>query len=728
MRPWFPPSEGSGPLSFGPSDVNRLERVLSFFSGAPSSNGNGVKLADPPIEQKATATQAASAAIAASAAWFAPADFIPVDSKQGTLEVRDHHRALTASVLCHAAMRYRATKLAEAPMFVAEQTDEGEAWLPNHPLAGLLQFPNADEEMADLLEGTSMALDSTGMVIWVIDPDSAGRPGRLSSYSADEFTVKPVEGRLYGRFDLTTSRGTRELQPEQVVFFRLPHPTDRWRGLAPVHVVSRQLGIESQILRAIVAGINNTIVPGFTLQFPKEMQLTPEQLDEFKAKVSADYTNARNHGKFFATNAEPKKHQLGFGGLEGGALYREIEAAVCVAFGVRPEILAMMIGLENAPWSHMQTAQRLSYDETIIPLWARIARTVTRQLLRLVDKEASHLVRFDTSKVRALQADLLADARRSVLLRGIATRNQRRQIAGLEPETNDAAFWDAVEERMPAAENEPDIPKRSHRQSKAEVSDDVRRLIFDEVTRAQEFAWEIAAIEQLDQDKQAALSILQSAKAASGTAETKDPPPPIGPADAETIRRLIREIADHMDLEAAVRWTAAMTPLVESAGRRAVERIAADVGVSFDLLQPGLSEFTQKEAAWLVTQVTDTTKQAIRDALTAGLVEGESVPDLAKRIQESGAFARSRAELIARTETVRVTNGGQTESLSAYQRDSGDRITKRWLATQDSRVRDSHRAMNGETRGVDEEFSNGLQHPGEPNCRCTLVFEMEAAA
>ena len=77
----------------------------------------------------------------------------------------------------------------------------------------------------------------------------------------------------------------------------------------------------------------------------------------------------------------------------------------------------------------MQTAQRLSYDETIIPLWSRWERVLTRQLLRPVDEDRSHLIRFDKSRIRALQDDQERNARISKLVADIATRNQRRQIA-----------------------------------------------------------------------------------------------------------------------------------------------------------------------------------------------------------------------------------------------------------------------------------------------------------
>jgi uncharacterized protein with gpF-like domain len=47
-----------------------------------------------------------------------------------------------------------------------------------------------------------------------------------------------------------------------------------------------------------------------------------------------------------------------------------------------------------------------------------------------------------------------------------------------------------------------------------------------------------------------------------------------------------------------------------------------------------------------------------------------------------------------------------------------------WLSARDSRVRDEHVELDGQEKDVDEAFSNGLQQPGEPNCRCTLTYRV----
>lgn len=69
--------------------------------------------------------------------------------------------------------------------------------------------------------------------------------------------------------------------------------------------------------------------------------------------------------------------------------------------------------------------------------------------------------------------------------------------------------------------------------------------------------------------------------------------------------------------------------------------------------------------------------------------------------------------------------------MSSYDRARGMGIDveARWMATLDSRTRDSHRQLDGEVAGDDGKFSNGLRYPGDPegpaaevwNCRCTLV-------
>ena len=142
------------------------------------------------------------------------------------------------------------------------------------------------------------------------------------------------------------------------------------------------------------------------------------------------------------------------------------------------------------------------------------------------------------------------------------------------------------------------------------------------------------------------------------------------------------------------------------------------VGISFDVLNPEVIDFIETRSFELIKSISDTTRDALRLTLKEGVELGESIPKLAERIASVYEDAQGyRATLIARTETLAASNNG---ALNGY-RQSGVVEKKEWLTAGDSRVREEHAAMEGETVLLDEAFSNGEMAPGSPNCRCSIA-------
>ena len=130
-------------------------------------------------------------------------------------------------------------------------------------------------------------------------------------------------------------------------------------------------------------------------------------------------------------------------------------------------------------------------------------------------------------------------------------------------------------------------------------------------------------------------------------------------------------------------------------------------------------------------------KKLFQSQITQGILQGESIDNLAKRValgttkQDENASIRN-----ARTATTCAQNAGRTQS---YQRavNMGIELYQVWLAALDSRTRSSHRHMDGEKvkviKGKQVKFSNGLRYPADPdgrpeevwNCRCTLVTSFD---
>lgn len=699
--------------------LNRLREILPLTAGSlPHVQGNG-KAALPPALPEAKAAPAEPALVYPAESFWLSGNPAHDPASQDAL-LRGVKAYLLAD-LAYAAINYRARKLSETPLYVVEESEDGEEWVRGHPIEAVLEEPNDDQGLGELIEETVLRLDCTDMALWVKDADRRGLPARLTVFGADEFTVGPADGRLYGRFRVRTAGGVERIYgPDEVVFFRHPHPTDRWRGWGPLSAAAAKLGLGQTLVEAVRNMLRRGARPGASVT--TDQTLSAETRAELKDALAAQVEGVRNHGRTFVGDQglSLQFHEHDLNKLATGELMREVEAAVCMCFGVRPEVLGALVGLENAPWSHMKEARRITYHDAIQPLRRRIESVVTRQLLRPVDPDRSRRLKFDTSQVAELQDDHESKARTSRMNSDIWTVDERRIYTGMEP-LGDGRGGEIVGQR-PAPQAALAQAGRTPSEAKARGLDEraVAWLIHDAATRTQESAWEIAARIELDVDRREIAALARQTLRAAQKDEN-------APVDPKSVQELRRRLDAEWAGSAAERWKARTAPLIEAGARAAVERVAGSLGVSFDLLQPGLLRYTEREAAWLVTEVTRTTRNAIADALSAGLAEGESIADLAARIAEAGAFAPSRAELIARTETTRVTNHGQRETLSEYQAASGNRITKSWLATKDDRVRDEHAAMDGETRGIDEPFSNGLDAPGEPNCRCTLIYSMTEA-
>lgn len=129
-------------------------------------------------------------------------------------------------------------------------------------------------------------------------------------------------------------------------------------------------------------------------------------------------------------------------------------------------------------------------------------------------------------------------------------------------------------------------------------------------------------------------------------------------------------------------------------------------------------------------------KQLFNNGITQGILQGESIRDIAKRVALGTSQSDYKAALRnARTATTGAENAGRIDSYERAER-MGIKVKKIWMATNDGRTRDSHRHMDGEEQDYKDEFSNGLMYPGDPdgdpsevwNCRCTLVADTEESS
>lgn len=127
-------------------------------------------------------------------------------------------------------------------------------------------------------------------------------------------------------------------------------------------------------------------------------------------------------------------------------------------------------------------------------------------------------------------------------------------------------------------------------------------------------------------------------------------------------------------------------------------------------------------------------KGNINRQISQGIIQGEKLEDIAKRLRNVTDMNRSQSLTNARTMMTGAQNAGRQET---YQRAKkmGIKVRKTWLATLDGHTRTNHRKLDGQTVDVDKPFKIGgysIMYPGDRhakpemvyNCRCTTISEV----
>lgn len=125
----------------------------------------------------------------------------------------------------------------------------------------------------------------------------------------------------------------------------------------------------------------------------------------------------------------------------------------------------------------------------------------------------------------------------------------------------------------------------------------------------------------------------------------------------------------------------------------------------------------------------------IQGQVMQGILQGEPLTDVAKRMQNVTDMDDRAANRNAATMMTSAQNGGRIDSFKRAE-SMGIQLKKVWLATLDSHTRDAHRHLDGQEQDTDKPFQSDLgeiMFPGDPNadpanvwnCRCTLITQLK---
>lgn len=127
-------------------------------------------------------------------------------------------------------------------------------------------------------------------------------------------------------------------------------------------------------------------------------------------------------------------------------------------------------------------------------------------------------------------------------------------------------------------------------------------------------------------------------------------------------------------------------------------------------------------------------KNKINSAILQGILQGESIDKIADRLSAVATMNQNAAMRNARTAMTGAQNAGRIDSYKRAEA-MGIKMKQAWMATLDSRTRDTHAVLDGEQVDPGKKFSNGCRFPGDPNgrpeeiynCRCRVVAVVEGS-
>ena len=162
---------------------------------------------------------------------------------------------------------------------------------------------------------------------------------------------------------------------------------------------------------------------------------TKEEVAALQEAYWAAATDEFGKGLFLKTPWDIKDLPGVSSKLDFNTLAQIAAVRVCAALRVRPDVVALDMGVTASGWSSLTPAIAESWRGGVQPMQRRIAATLTHSLLPLYPNTQGLEFRFDNSKLRILMDDELEGKQAQanwVNSLGDLTRNERRALLGYE--------------------------------------------------------------------------------------------------------------------------------------------------------------------------------------------------------------------------------------------------------------------------------------------------------
>jgi len=611
------------------------------------------------------------------------------------------------SVYVYRAVRTIVQAASAIPWIVTDKAGEE---IPDHQLTKVLKNPCPEFSGQSLMELTVAHRKLVGNALWM--PIIVGTKVK-EFWPVMPDLVRPVPSSQPGEWlkgwEVTSYDGLWKMfPPEQFVHFMEMDPGNLHWGTSPLMAAARTIDTDNEAQDTQKISMQNRATPDGV--FSHEVPLTPEQFEEARRQIRENYLAKQKKREPWVLGAGAKWSQMSMTPVEMDFIASRLAnlRGIATAFGLDP----WWLGDRSAStYNNVLEARKALYEEVVLPMLDNIKSTLN---LKIAPMYGDIIIAYDTSKIAALRADFgkKVEQGKSLWAMGVPFRqiNERLEM-GFEKFPG----WDIgylpmmmVPTNSPAREEE---AEKMANKSLNLSTEEQKTIHWKRVDTRRVAWWGVAQKKFLPLYKEQGADIDRAIK---------------GKAPDKLLAAATKAIAagrpDWEKMMAAV-----LTTIIDDFGSDTADDLGAEKATGpgeakwiFDPTTPAIRKWIALHGAEDVVTMGETDLLDVRRVILAGVEANQPTTTIAQNLR---SFYLDRSEFkamrVARTEVTKASSYG---SLQAAKQSQVVKI-KSWLTSRDDRVRDEHAAMDGEEQKLDDPFSNGLDSPSEPMCRCVLIFK-----
>ena len=321
----------------------------------------------------------------------------------------------------------------------------GDQIIEEHPLIDLLNRPNPLQSYSEFFNSLFGYVLLSGNAYILKVGAETGTPQELHQLRPDRIVIKGsgnqipdryqyvLNGKVHQQYEVDQENGFSDLK-----HIKLWNPLDDYYGLSPMSAAAVEVDQFNMASKHNVNLLNNGARPSGAIVFKPQddsgfaVNLTESQRQQLLTDLNNRFSGTANAGRPLLLEGDFDWREMGLSPKDMDFLNLKHMSATDIAmcFGVPSQL----VGVPDAQtYANVAEARLALYEETIIPHLRKLSSDLNEWLVPMFDERLR--LEFDIDAIPALseRRRKIYENVTSAVREGIMTRNEAREIIGLQP-------------------------------------------------------------------------------------------------------------------------------------------------------------------------------------------------------------------------------------------------------------------------------------------------------